>query len=229
MVSCEGCGGDLDAGVRECPYCGRSVVQRVEDEKRTFEHHDRTYGASQDDEGLTHIQFGDGRTGARPSSSDSVSSHYRQGAGSQGNVASGRLEEKLDKVNRQLEKVPDPSKHKESKDVGVALLESVSVVGDLLSFYQSSISQESHLSSGDRDRLSKKEEEVKSKLRSMVTFCERVDSKTRKRMGLSEGDVHRIKTSATRALQIMESGKCSRCGTVNGPGAKQCHNCGSSL
>jgi hypothetical protein len=229
MVSCEGCGGEFDAGVRECPYCGRSVVQRAEDEKRTFEGQERTYGASQDDEGFTHVQFGDGHTGARPSSGGGVSGHYRQGAGSQGNVASERLEEKLDQVNRQLEEVPDPSKHMGSKDVGVALLESISTVGDLMSSYQSSISRESHLSSSDRDRLSKKEEKVKPKLRSMVTFCERVDSKTRKKMGLSEGDVHRIKTSATRALQMMESGKCSRCGAVNGPGAKQCQNCGFSL
>lgn len=227
MVSCEGCGGDLDVGVKECPYCGRSVIQRVEDEKRTFESHERTYGTSQDEEGFTHIQFGDGRTGARPSSGDGLSAHYRQGAGSQGNVASERLAEKLDQVNRQLEKVPDPSRNMGSKDVGVALLDSISSVGDLLSFYQSSVSREAHLSSGDRDRLSAKEEKVKPKLRSMVAFCERVDSKTRKKMGLSERDVHRIRTSATRTLEMMESGKCSRCGTVNGPGAKQCQNCGS--
>ena len=229
MVSCEGCGGDLDAGVRECPYCGRSVVQRVDDQKRTFESHGSTYGTSQDEEGSTHIQFGDGLTGARPSSGDGVSVHYRQGAGSQGNVASERLEERLDQVSRQLEKVPDPSKHMGSKDVGVALLDSISSVGDLLSFYQSSVSREAHLSSGDRDRLSAKEERVKPKLRAMMAFCERVDSKSRKKMGLSEGDVHRIKTSAARALQVMESGKCSRCGTVNGPGATQCQNCGSHL
>lgn len=229
MVSCEGCGGDLDAGIRECPYCGRSIVQRVEAEKRTFESHERTYGTSQDEDGLTHIQFGDGRTGARPSSGAGVSGHYRQGAGSQGNVTSGRLEERLEQVSRQLEKVPDPSKHMGSKDVGVALLDSISSVGDLLSFYQSSVSREAHLSTDDRDRLSVKEEKVKPKLRSMVAFCERVDPKTRKKMGLSEGDVHRIKTSAARALQVMESGKCSRCGTVNGPGAKQCQNCGSHL
>ncbi|MBE0527084.1 MAG: hypothetical protein IH631_09090, partial [Candidatus Thorarchaeota archaeon] len=64
-----------------------------------------------------------------------ISSTYRQGAGSQGNVPSGSLEGKIDQVTRKLDRIPDPSKHRGSKDEGVALLDSISTIGDMLSFY----------------------------------------------------------------------------------------------
>jgi len=197
-------------------------MQRVDEEKKSFE---RTYGTSTDEEGLTHLQFGDGQSGSRPpSGSGSVSSHYRQGAGSQGNVASERLE-KLD----QIERIPDPSKQKESKDLGVTLVESMSAIGDMMSLYQDSVAQESHLSTDDRERLSIKEERVRPKLEAIVAFCEKADSKTKKKIGLSDSEIHKIRTTATRALQMTSAGKCSRCGSVNRPGSKKCQNCGSSL
>jgi len=224
MVSCEGCGGEIDAGTRECPYCGRSVIQQVEGEKRKVDSDEGVYRISQDEEGSTHIRFGDGQTGARLPSGDRVSSHYRQGAGSQGNVASERLE-KLD----QIERIPDPSKQKESKDLGVTLVESMSAIGDMMSLYQDSVSQESHLSTDDRERLSIKEERVRPKLEAIVAFCERADSKTKKKIGLSDSEIHKIKSTATRALQMTSAGKCSRCGSVNRPGSKKCQNCGSRL
>ena len=44
-----------------------------------------------------------------------------------------------------------------------------------------------------------------------------------------QAEVHKIKATATRALQMTSAGKCSRCGTMNRPGTRKCQNCGSSL
>ena len=64
MVSCEGCGGEIDASFSECPYCGRSIIQHGEEMKKTLDSKDSTYRVSTDDEGLSYIQFGDGQTGS---------------------------------------------------------------------------------------------------------------------------------------------------------------------
>ncbi len=226
MTSCKGCGANIDANDKECPYCGHSVIQRTEAQTSTLENQGRIYGTTRDENGNTHIQFGDGQTGSRlPSSRDNVVSQYRQGAGSGAGNLSGNLE---DQVDRQIQKVPDLSKQDGSKDTGIALVESMSAVGDLLSSYQSSISHEAYLGSS-RERRSQKEEKIRPKLKSIVTFCDRVDSKTQKKMGLSDSDVRKIKTTATKALQMFESRLCSGCGAVNGPRTTQCQNCGAPL
>ncbi len=224
MTSCKGCGANIDANDKECPYCGHSVIHRTEAQTSTLENQGKIYGTNRDEDGNTHIQFGDGQTGSRLSSGrDNVASQYRQGAGSSGNLHK-QLEVKLD----QIERIPDPLKHKESKDLGVTLMESLSALGDLISDYQDSVSQEAYLNV-DRERLSKKEEKIRPKLKSIVTFCDRVDSKTQKKMGLSDSDVRKIKTTATKALQMFESRLCSGCGAVNRPGTTQCQNCGALL
>ena len=232
MPNCESCGAGIDAGVTDCPYCGASVTQTTVVHKSELERPEKVYTTTTDADGSTHIRFGDGQTGSRPpSGSGSVSSTYRQGAGSQGSVPAGQLVEKLDQVDRRLDRIPDPSKHKGSKDVGVAMVESMAALGDLVSVYQSSVSHEAHLSTDDRDRVSKREERIRPKLKSMVAFCEKVDSKTQKKMGLSDSDVHKIRITATRALQMTKarSGKCAGCGTMNRPGSRNCQNCGAPL
>ena len=227
MTSCEGCGANIDANDKECPYCGHSVIQRTEAQTSTPENQGRIYGTTRDEDGNTHIHFGDGQTGRRLPTGKHTTSQYRYGAGSE--TFSRSLEAKLDQVDRQIGRVPDLSTQDGSKDMGITLIESMSTIGDLLSFYQSSVSHEAYLSSSDRERLSQKEEKIRPKLKSMVTFCDRVDSKTQKKMGLSDSDTRKIKTTATKALQMIESGKCSGCGAVNRPGATQCQNCGARL
>jgi hypothetical protein len=113
----------------------------------------------------------------------------------------------------------------------MVLLDAFTEISDMLSFYQDSVSQEAHLSTSDRDRLTKKEEKIRPKLMSMVVFCDRVDSKTKRKMGLSDSDVHKIRTTATRVLQITESrsGRCAGCGAMNRPGSRNCQNCGAPL
>jgi len=226
MVNCEGCGAAIDVNDTKCPYCGHSILQRVEVQKSAMENQERTYGTTRDEEGNVHIRFGDGQSGSRlPSGSGSVTNQYRHGAGSQGDVGFRSLEEKLDRIER----IPDPSRHKESKDLGVTLVESISAIGDLTTFYQSHISQESHLSTDEHERLSKKEERVRLKLAAIVAYCDRVDSKAKKKIGLSNSEVHKVRTTAVGALQMTESGRCPKCGTMNRLGTKQCQNCGVHL
>jgi len=229
MPNCESCGAGIDSSDKECPYCGASVIQRIAVHQKELEKPERTYTTERDADGNTSIHFGDGKTGSRLPSGSGGSSHYRAGGGSQGNVSSKSLEKKLDQVDRHIEKVAVLSKQQGSKDTGIALVESVSAIGDLLSNYQSNVSREAHLSSDDRERLSKKEERIRPKLESVVTFCERVDSKTQKKMGLTDSDIRKIKTTATKALQMTVSGKCSGCGAVNRPGSRRCQNCGAHL
>jgi len=230
MPNCDSCGAGIDIGDTECPYCGASIIQKTTAQTSTIERSDGTYVARMDDEGKLHIQFGDGQTGARPSSGG-TSAQYRYGAGSRGNVAVSYVEEKLDNAAQYLDRIPDSNKHKGTRDEGVIMIESLSALGDLLSVYQNKASSEAHLSTDDQDRISKKEEKIRHKLESIVRFCDMVDSKTKKKMGLSESDIHRMRTTARRILQASSSriGKCSKCGTQNRPGSKKCLNCGASL
>ena len=141
------------------------------------------------------------------------------------------MEEKLDNAAQYLDRIPDASKHKGTRDEGVIMIESLSALGDLLSVYQNKVSDEARLSTEDHDRITKKEERIRRKLEGMVRFCDMVDSKTKKKMGLSESDIHRIRTTARRILQFSGSktGKCSKCGTQNRLGSQRCAKCGAPL
>ncbi|MHA1908373.1 MAG: hypothetical protein ACW98Y_13825 [Candidatus Thorarchaeota archaeon] len=223
MASCDSCGGNIDANESVCPYCGASIMKWTE-----VHTGDRTYTARQDADGMTRVSFGDGKTGRRlPSGKDNVSSRYRAGTGSSGNVSAG-LVTKLDELHHQIRRIPDP-KHGGSKDMGVTLIEAFATMSDILSFYQDGISQEASLDTDDRKRLSKKENRVIPKLRELVHFCERVDSRTKKKMGLSNSDVRRLKDAAVKIRHMAESSICSRCGTMNKPEKKSCQNCGLPL
>jgi len=216
MPNCDSCGAGIDSSDTECPYCGASIRQKTTAQIDAIGSSDSAYEARMDDEGKLHIRFGDGQTGARPESGD-ISSQYRHGAGTQGNVAASYVEEKLDTAAQYLDRIPDSNRHKGTRDEGVMMVESLSALGDLLSVYQS--------------RISKKEERIRHKLESMVRFCDMVDSKTKKKMGLSESDIHRIKTTARRILQVSgtRAGMCSKCGTQNKPGSYRCTRCGAPL
>jgi len=240
MTSCEGCGASIDANDNECPYCGYSVKKRV-DIRQASRTHDsarervdirkdgRTYGVDRDADGSASVRFGDGQSGRRLSSGKgSVSSQYRHGAGSSGNI-SGKLVAKLDRLNHQIEKGPDLSRQQGSKDMGVALIEYFSTMGDLLSLYQDAVSRESHLDTNDRDRLSANEEKIRPKLRGIVTFCDKVKSETRKKMGLSGGDIRKIKKTAIKTLKMTEYRMCSRCGAMSKPRSRRCRKCKASL
>lgn len=230
MPNCDSCGAGIDPGDTECPYCGASILQKTTAQTSTMGSSDSTFGTRMDDDGSTHIHFGDGKTGARPQSGD-ISSQYRQGAGTQGNGAAIIVEEKLDNAAQYLDRIPDSNKHKGTRDEGVIMIESLSALGDLLSVYQSKVSSEAYLSTEDQDRISKKEERVRHKLESIVRFCDMADSKTKRNMGLSESDIHRIRTTARRILQVSESrtSKCSKCGTQNRQGSQRCAKCGAPL
>jgi len=230
MSNCDSCGAGIDDGDTECPYCGASIRRITAGQKSAIRSSDSTYMVRIDDEGKASIRFGDGQTGARPTSGD-VSSQYQYGAGTQGNVAASYVEEKLDSASQYLDRIPDSNKHKGTRDEGVIMIESLSALGDLLSVYQNKVSDEAHLTTEDHDRISNKEERVRRKLESMVRFCDMVDSKTKKKMGLSESDVHRIRTTARRILQAsnFRTGKCSKCGTQNRPGTRKCLKCGTTL
>ncbi|MDF1537379.1 MAG: hypothetical protein P1Q69_00530 [Candidatus Thorarchaeota archaeon] len=224
MTSCEGCGASIDANDSVCPFCGRSIMKRVESHPE-----DGTYGVARGADGSTSVRFGDSKTGSRlPSGKDNVSSQYRRGAGSSGNL-SGKLVEKLDQLNRKIEKGPDLSRQQGSKDAGVAMLDYFATIADLLSLYQDAIGRESHLDTSDHDRLSTKEERIRPKLKSIVAFCEKASSETKKKMGLSGSDIKKIKKAATETMRMTEYRMCARCGAMSKPGSKRCRECKASL
>ena len=226
MVNCKGCGAGISVSDKECPYCGHSVIQRAQ----ALENQESTYRVQRDGDGSTSISFGDGQTGSRLSSGKrNVSSQYRHGAGSGSGNLSKRIEKTLDRLHQQIRRVPDPSKQKGSKDLGVVLVESMGTIGDLLSLYQGAVAHEAHLSTKDRKRISKKEDRVRPKLKSLVVFCEMVNSKTQKKMALSDSDIRKIRAAAVEALQAIESGKCPKCDTMNRAGTTRCQRCGAPL
>jgi predicted phage baseplate assembly protein len=54
--------------------------------------HERVYTIRLDDDGTTTVHFGDGRTGARPSTGpENIVAHYRKGLGRDGNLDAGKL------------------------------------------------------------------------------------------------------------------------------------------
>ncbi len=163
MTNCDSCGANVDVNETVCPYCGSPIRKRVEAATG-----DSTYLVRQDADGLTHVSFGDGIAGRRPSTGTEIQTGYRRGTGLAGNVASG-LVMKLDELYHQIRKVPDTKKGG-SKDAGVVLLEALANMSDILSFYQDGISNEAHLDTDDRKRLSKMEKRVGSKLKDLSDF-----------------------------------------------------------
>ena len=225
MVNCKGCGASISVSDKECPYCGHSVIQRAQ----TLKNQESTYSIQRDGDSSV-VRFGDGQTGRRLSSGKrNVSSQYRQGAGSESGNLSPRIEKTLDQLYQQIKRVPHPTKQKGSKDLGIVLVESMGTIGDLLSLYQTAVAREAHLSTKDRKRISKKEDRVRPKLKSLAVFCERVNSKTQKKMGLSDSDIRKIRAAAVKSLQAIESGKCPKCDTMNRPGTTRCQRCGAPL
>ncbi len=222
MVSCDSCGGNVDANVTVCPYCGSSIRRQVDASEG-----DRTFAVRQDSEGRSRISFGDGISGRTPTSGASIRSEYRAGGGSAGNIAAG-LVMKMDELYHQIRKVPDPKKGG-SKDAGVILLEAFATMSDILSFYQDGISNEAHLDTDDRKRLSNKGKRVEPKLKDLVRFCEKAIPRALGQLGLTDSDIRKIKTAAISTLRMVESVVCSKCGTMNRPENKRCQRCGKSL
>lgn len=83
---------------------------RWEETERLYGHSgkERIYTTRVDDENIMHVQFGDGRTGARPTSGDrNIAARYRQGLGAEGNVEAHTLETLLDRP-KGLSEVTNP-------------------------------------------------------------------------------------------------------------------------
>ncbi|MFW9978283.1 MAG: hypothetical protein ACFFEJ_09405 [Candidatus Thorarchaeota archaeon] len=191
---------------------------------------DKAYGVQRDDDGSSRIRFGDGVTGRRlPSGADQTSSTYRRGGGSEtGNVAKQVVKE-LASLDKQISRIPLASRNPESKDMGEMLVEMFSTLNNIQSFYQELVQQEAYLNTDERERISKGEERVKPKLRALVAYCDRIDSKAKKRLGLSDKIILNIRGSATKLMQDFISGKCRKCGYLNAVGTARCKKCGTSL
>ena len=222
MTSCNSCGGSVDANETVCPYCSASLGKRVD-----MKPGDNSYRVTQDADGLSHVSFGDGVHGRKPSSGGGIQAGYRSGGGAAGNIASV-LTLKLEALYHQIRKVPDPKKGG-AKDAGGILIEALANMNDILSFYQEGISNEAYLETSERKSLSKTEKRAVPKLRELVRFCDKVNSRALGQLGLSDSDIQRIRTAAINTLRMAEHTVCSKCGAMNRPDNKRCHKCGRSL
>jgi predicted RNA-binding Zn-ribbon protein involved in translation (DUF1610 family) len=87
MPECDSCGGTVESGERECPYCGASMIRHVAVQKPGTKD-TSVYTLRREPDGRTSIDFGDGVTGARPpSGSDNLEATYRAGGESKGSIA----------------------------------------------------------------------------------------------------------------------------------------------
>ena len=231
MVSCKGCGAEINVSDSECPYCGHSSVQHFK--RKRIDVQDRTdaYVVRQDEDGLTHVHFGDGKAGARPSSGkDTVSAAYRRGAGSYSLFNAEKMMQNWNRLEQQLEMVPETPDHHSSASQGQVLLEILSTIGNLLSHYQVLTTGEVHLNTEEKERLSTAEKTIRPRLRALVAYCDEA-SKYHRKLHLGEADLARLKQSTITLLGLVDIGesRCSTCGTENHPSAARCKNCGAFL
>ncbi|MBD3407544.1 MAG: hypothetical protein GF411_15615 [Candidatus Lokiarchaeota archaeon] len=224
MVSCEGCGANIDENDSECPYCGHVGSGKKTDTTSTTMSDDRTFAVVRGDGDTTHIRFGDGVTGRRPRSSGTRTS-YRHGGGIASTV------KKIEHLDQTITRGQHALERGKEKDAGVKMVEAFATLSDLLSVYQDQVSHEGHLSTEESDRLSAKEKRVKPKVQSLVETCERLDHKTMKKMKVSDEKIRRIKSIALQFLEISSrrAGKCSTCGAKNPTGTTTCQRCGASI
>ncbi|TFF95656.1 hypothetical protein EU546_02875 [Candidatus Thorarchaeota archaeon] len=224
MVSCGGCGGNIDENESECPYCGHVVSSKKTDTTSTTLSEDRKFAVVRGDGDTTHIRFGDGVTGRRPSSSG-IRASYRSGGG----IASTM--KKIEHLDQTITRGQDSLERGKEKDAGVKMVEAFATLSDLLSTYQDHVSKEAHLSTEESERLSAKEKRIKPKVKSLVETCERLDRKTMKKMKVSDEKIRRIKSVALQFLEISSkrAGKCPACGAKNPTGKTTCQRCGASI
>ncbi len=100
MPECDSCGGNVESGERECPYCGASLFKHVAIPRPgTKDPHAYTIERKVDE---TRIRFGDGKLGSRLSTGkDNVTATYRAGGGSKGNVICSKC--KMDNPSHRVE------------------------------------------------------------------------------------------------------------------------------
>ncbi|MDF1540761.1 MAG: zinc ribbon domain-containing protein [Candidatus Thorarchaeota archaeon] len=60
-IACTSCGANIAPGEKNCPHCGKTVEKTT-----TTQGDSSTYTTEQREDGSTHIEFGDGKTGVRP-------------------------------------------------------------------------------------------------------------------------------------------------------------------
>lgn len=113
MLKCESCQASVNAGERECPYCGHSFIERATVPKP--ETRDARVFSVDKERGT--IYFGDGVSGARPpTGKDNVSASYRHGGGSSGNLVCSNC------------KLENPNTRSDCEACGTPLKKSVSRV-----------------------------------------------------------------------------------------------------
>jgi hypothetical protein len=232
MVSCKGCGAEIGGSDSQCPYCGHSSVQHFKRERVDAQDRKDAYMVRQDEDGMTHVHFGDGGTGARPTSGkDKVSAAYRRGAGSYSLFTGEKMIQNWDRLDQQLEMVPDTPDRHSSASQGQVLLEVFSTIGKLLSLYQGLVAGEAHLSTQEKERLTKSEKKTRPRLEALVVFCDAATKRFHKQLQLRESDLARLKQAIITLLGLMDidNAGCSTCGTENKPGATRCTNCGAPL
>ncbi|TXT57847.1 MAG: hypothetical protein BAJATHORv1_10555 [Candidatus Thorarchaeota archaeon] len=219
MANCDGCGADIEPHTSECPYCGHTISTTKSD--------DKTFGVVRGDGDTTpatHVRFGDGDIGRRPSSSG-IRASYRSGEGIVSTV------KKIEHLDQTLTRGQDSLERGKEKDAGVKMVEAFATLSDLISTYQKMISQEAHLSTKDNERLSAKEERIRPQVQSLIEICERLDSKTMKRMKISQTEIRRIHSTAKQFLELSSrrAGICSTCGAKNPSKKRTCQRCGAPM
>ena len=85
MPECKSCGGNVERGERECPFCGASLIKHVATPRPGTK--DPSAYTIEREVDRTEVHFGDGEIGERlPTGADNVAATYSAGGGAIGNL-----------------------------------------------------------------------------------------------------------------------------------------------
>ena len=219
---------------------GSSIVVNLatrKDSESQFPSMDPHYLIYTDEYGRSTIRFGDAANGIRLPSGQEIRASYQIDSDTTISFEIGSYEKLLKKLTSHIDMIDDFNSwtYRGSDDPGIALMESTSIICDLLTFYQEVYANQALLRTTEwRESITRLLESTGyliSVTRALYSAIKTSTVREKLVEVSSSPSIQQLEGDLVNLLRIINLGLiiCSECGTFNLIGLSECHNCGTAL